>query len=211
MLLGLASCGVLGAGACNIVAPAYLLIHGPEKIPAQHELDKERTAVVFVDDRGNQFPRRAMRLTLASEAESLILGKGLVKDMISAQSALSAAGGDRGNDLVSIAEIGRSVGADQVIYVSIDRFTLSPDGQLFEPSLLMRVKVIDATNDRRVWPEDKAGYTLLARVGTKTGTVPTSTTERAKAEDEVARAAGADLGRLFFKHEKINGPRAPTS
>ena len=34
-LLGAA--GVLSMAGCNIVAPAYYIIHGPEKVAAQHE------------------------------------------------------------------------------------------------------------------------------------------------------------------------------
>lgn len=203
-----AACVLFGIPGCNIVGPAYVLIHGPEKVPALYDLDKERTAVVFVDDRGNYLPRRSLRITLAAEAERLILKKELVKDMISGQSAMSAAAGEKGGQLLSIADVGRSVSADQVIYVSIEEFTLSPDGQAFVPSLAMRVKVIDATNDKRLWPEDRAGHPVSVRLRAK-GILPTSTTERAKAEDELARAAGEALAHLFYKHERPGGPKAP--
>ncbi len=203
------ACGALIAlPGCNIVGPAYVLIHGPEKVPALYDLDKERTAVIFVDDRGNYLPRRSLRITLATEAERLILKKNLVKDMISAQSAMAAAAAEKGGQLMSIADVGRSVSADQVIYVSIDEFALSPDGQAFVPSLSMRVKVIDANNDRRLWPEDRAGHPVSVRLRAR-GMMPDSTTERAKAEDELARAAGEALAHLFYKHEKPAGTRAP--
>jgi hypothetical protein len=193
---------------CNIVGPAFAIIHGPEKIPAQYELDKERTAVIFVDDRANNLPRRALRITISTEAERLMLKKEVVKDMVSGQSALAAASTEKGGELLPIADVGRAVSADLVIYVSIDEFTLSPDGQAFVPSTAMRVKVVDAINDKRLWPEDRNGYPLNVRMGAK-GIVPNSTTERAKAEDELARAAGESVARLFFKHEKPGGPKAP--
>jgi hypothetical protein len=176
-----------------------------------YELDKSRTAVVFVDDRASNLPRRSLRTLLAAEVERMLLAKGVVKDMVSGQSALAAAAADKGGQLMSIADIGRSVGAEQVVYVAVDSFSLSADGQVFEPRMTMRVKVIDATNDKRLWPEDRAGQVVLARVTAKQGTLPSTTTERARAEDELARAAGEYIARLFFKHEKIGGPRAPTS
>ncbi len=207
-LTALAAAGPLAVLAgCNIVGPAFVLIHGPEKIPAAYTLDKERSAVIFVDDRANNMPRRALRITLSAEAERLILKEELVKEMISGQSALAAAGAERDGSLLSIADVGRSVSADQVIYVSIDEFTLSPDGQSFLPSISMRVKVVDAINDKRLWPEDRNGHPLNVRLKAK-GIIPSSSTERAKAEDDLARAAGEALAQLFFKHVKPGGPRA---
>ena len=36
--------------SCNIVGPAFLLVHGPEKIKKLHTLDPRRPTVIFVDE-----------------------------------------------------------------------------------------------------------------------------------------------------------------
>lgn len=200
-----------GAAGCNVVAPVYLAVHGPEKAPAVFTLDKERTGVIFVDDRGNRLPRRALRVQMAEAGEKVILKKRLVKDMVSGQSALQASAADRGGKLLSIAEIGRAVGAQQVIYAAVEEYRLSPDGQTFEPSMTLRVKVIDAVNDKRVWPEDRAGHAVVVRLPSQQGSPPTGSAERARVEDALAAAAGAALSRLFYKHEVPKGPNAPES
>lgn len=207
----LAACLAGGAG-CNVVGPVFLAVHGPEKAPALFTLDKERTAVIFVDDRGNRLPRRVLRVQMALEAEKVLLKRRLVKDMISGQSALQASAADRGGKLLSIAEIGRAVEAQQVIYAAIEEYTLTPDGQTFVPSLTLRVKVVDAINDKRVWPEDRAGHPVIVRLGSKQGSPPPAgSAERARVEDELAAAAGTALARVFYKHEVPKGPNAPES
>lgn len=201
----LSAAAITAAPACNLVGPVAAIVHGPEKIQALYTLEKERSAVVFVDDRGNRMPRRSLRLTAAQEAEKFILKKGLVRDMISGQSALAASAADKGGTLLSIAEIGRAVGAQQVIYVSVESFALSTDGSTYDPVATLRVKVIDAVNDKRLWPEDRAGCELGVRVPVRARAMPEGGAARAKAEDDLAAQAGRAVAELFFKHEKPSG------
>lgn len=208
-LIVLALAAATLASGCNIVGPAFLLVHGPEKVPAAHTLDPKRPTVVVIDDRANFVPRRALRMTMSSETERHLLGERALEDMISGQSALAAAGAEKDGRPLSIAEIGRAVGAEVVVYVAVDEFTLSPDGQSFVPTARLRVKVIDAANDRRIWPEDRAGQAIVARVPPKQGTAPTGLTEQARAEDELARSAGLSIARLFVKHDRPKGVKVP--
>lgn len=200
LLLGAAS--LLGAG-CNIIAPAYVLIHGPEKIKKVHTLEKERPTVVFVDDLGNRIPRRVLRATMATEAEQELLSKGIVKDAISAQSALVAASKDKHGKTRSIAEIGKAVGAEVVVYVTVDEFTISPDGQSFAPGAAMRAKVIDVVKDEKIWPPDEKGFSFRLQLRQRQGVAPSDTGEIAKAENELAVAAGQAISQLFYDHEPL--------
>lgn len=202
---GLCVAAVLCAAAsCNIVGPAYLLVHGPEKVPAVYELDPTLPTVIFVDDRGSRVSRRTLRLLMAQEAEKTLLGEKKLRDVISAQSALSAAAADRDDTPMSIAEIGRSVGASIVIYAAMDQFSLAPDGQTFLPTAQFRVKVIDARSDKRLWPEERAGH-LVATRSPVAGEISPGVNEQARAEDELARRAGLDLARLFYAHVRDRG------
>ncbi len=200
---------LFGASGCNIVGPAYILVHGPEKTRAVYSLDPERPTVVFIDDRSSVVPRRSLRMLMAGEIERNVLGEKLVKDMISAQSALAASAAERDGKPMPITEIGRAVRAEVVIYVAVDMFTLSVDGAGFDPTAAMRVKIIDAVNDKRLWPEDRAGYSVVARLDPKQGGGPSNTTERARVEDELAVHAGLTVARLFFKHESPKGVKVP--
>jgi hypothetical protein len=194
---------------CNIVGPAYYFIHGPEKTKKLYALDKEKSTVVFIDDRENRVPRRTLRLSMAQQTENTLLKQKVLKDMVSANSALTAAGGDRHAKPIPVAEIGKAVQADIVIFAAVDLFTLTPDGNTYAPEARLRVKVISAADDKRLWPDDPAGYPLRVRLRPEAKDLPTSVSARYAAEDELAKRAGLELAWLFFNHEKATGPRMP--
>lgn len=204
--LGLSALLPLG---CNIVAPAYVLLHGPEKTKKVYSLDPEKTAVVFIDDRSNRIPRRSSRVLMGQETEHTLLAAKAVKDMISTQSAMLAAGKEVNGQPTPIADIGRAVGADIVIYATVDDFHLSSTGQSFDPGATIRVKVIDAVNDKRLWPAKSEGESIVVRLLAKAQELPTSTAGRFAAEDELAKQAGTEIAWLFVTHETPQGLKSP--
>lgn len=208
LALLLAAAALTSAG-CNIVAPIFYLVHGPEKVKKVYTLDEKKTAVVFVDDRQSKIPRRALRVAIGEQAEKTLLREKVVKDMVMSQSALLAAGQDKQGKPISIAEIGQAVKADIVIYVAVDQFTLTQDGQSFDPFAQLRVKVIDVAADKRLWPEDAKGYPLPIKVDAKQGMLPTTTAARYQAEDELAKEVGLQLAGLFYSHEPTAKLRTP--
>lgn len=201
--------GAAVAPSCNIAGPAYYFIHGPEKTKKLYELNPKKTAVVFVDDRANRVPRRATRVAIGEEAEKTLLHEKVVKDMVSAQSAIQAAGIDRDGKPAAITEVGAAVKADIVIYATVDEFTLTRDGQTFTPTASLRVKVVDAAQGKRLWPENASGQVVGVRLSPKTAELPTSTAARFAAEDELARQAGLEIAWLFFDHEAPRGIKDP--
>jgi hypothetical protein len=202
LLLG--ACG-LTLTACNIVGPAFYLVHGPEKIKRLYALDPKRPTVIFVDDRLNRIPRRASRVSMGEQAEHALMTMRHPVDMISSQSALQAAGADRGGKPVPITDVGAAVNAEVVIYAMVDEFALSRDGQTFSPGATMRVKVIEVATGKRLWPEERAGHPVVVRLSPKQGTQPDSTAARFAAEDELARQCGQELAWLFYDHEAPTG------
>jgi hypothetical protein len=203
---------VLGGGwlgGCNIAGPALLIAHGPEKTKRVHTLDPEKVTVMFIDDRQNRVPRRAMRVAMTAEAERTLLSNKVVKDMVAGQSALVAAGNDRSGRPAPIAEIGRAVEAQTVIYATIDEFTLSPDGQTYAPTVRMRVMVVDVESNTRVWPADPTGHPVFVRPKVTSRDMPTSIAGRFQAEEDLATLAGLYLANLFFDHERPRGAKVP--
>lgn len=195
----LVSIGLL-FGGCNIVGPAWYMIRGPEKTKKVHTLDKNRTTVVVIDDRGNHVPRRALRVLMGDVAERTLLKQKVVKDMVSSQSALAAAASDRSGKPLSVAEIGEAVRSEVVVYATVDSFSISPDGTTLSPTVVMRVRVVDVAKDERMWPEDPAGHRHITRMAARVQTMPTSTTARYQLEDDLAKRAGLELAQLFFDH-----------
>lgn len=205
-ILALVACVTPG---CNIVGPFYYLIHGPEKVPKVYGLNKDKSTVIFIDDRSNNVPRRALRIAIGETAEKTILKERLVKDMIASQSALAAAGTDRSGKPLSNTEIGEAVKAQIVIYATVDAFTLSTDGATLRPMAEMRVRVIDVESDKRLWPDDPAGHRVQTRLPASTDGMPSSSSARYSIEEDLARLAGLELAQLFYKHVPNKGVTVP--
>ncbi|MBX3391407.1 MAG: hypothetical protein KF787_02050 [Phycisphaeraceae bacterium] len=189
----------LGATAgCNIAAGAFYILHGPdEKIPAKYKLPPERPTVVFVDDRNNRLPSRDMREMIASAAGEALSSSNSVRDLIDPRSILAAATKDRFGEPMTIAELGRAVQADIVIYVTIDAFALSADGQSVSPTSSMRVKVIDTATETRLWPEEVEGYSLGVQAPPRQGTIQGTAVEMHQIRQEAAARAGLGVAQLF--------------
>lgn len=185
---------------CNIVGPAYVLLHGPEKTPAQHTLDRSRRSVVFVDDRANVVARRSTRMQIAAEAEKVITEQGLVEEVIRSQSIMAAASMDSHDEPSSIAELGRTVGADVVIYATVDFFGLTPDGSTFQPTASLRVKIIDAVSGERLWPEQKSGQTLAVEMQVRPEDLPQTIGQARERESMLAEWTGKRLAEMFYDH-----------
>lgn len=199
----LAACGTLGASVlamsgCNIASAAFYILHGPdEKVPAKFTLPPDKTTVVLVDDRNNRLPSRDLRDMIASSAGQLLLEEGAVTDLVDPRSASAAASKDRFGEPMTISEIGRSVGAATVVYVTVDSFSLSSDGQSISPVTRLRVKVIDSQTEERLWPEEQEGYPLGVQSPPRQGTMQTTAAELFTARQEAAGRAGLGIAQLF--------------
>lgn len=194
---------LVALSGCNIVAPIVYIASGPQKTDARYELDASRTTVIFIDDRFNRAPRRSLRMVAAETAEQRLLGeKALEADkLITTRAVMRVASQEQFSSPKSIAQLGQAVGAEVVVYAVIDSWSLSSDNVTFTPGVAVRVKVIDAAADKRLWPPEGAGYPVTAAMPTQTIPLPTSA-DRDNANLELARLLGEQIAKVFFKHEK---------
>jgi hypothetical protein len=197
-------CGLacLGAGGCNIVGPAYVLIAGPPKTDAMHKLDVTLKTVVFVDDQGSVLPRRSLRMTISDRIETELVSQKAVGTVIGGAAIQQVALQDDADNLSDNSTLGRAVGADVVVHVLIESFTMTVDGTTFQPFASGFVRVVDARSGQRVWPlEQPSGYRLAMQLPIKRGSVPGSASELARAQEDLASNFGLAVSRLFYKHE----------
>ncbi len=197
------------AGGCNILGPGLYLV-SDDRTPAAHKLDPKRPAVIFIDDRNSILPTRVLRERIAKAAEKEILEAKLLEvDLISSDSLQQVVSAERFSRPRSIAEIGRAVQAEQVIYATVDAFSLSPDNSQHAPSATLRVKVIDATNDTRLFPPESTNapgggkdpaFTITIQERVRATPIPRTTAEIIREQQELADELGRRLGTLFFKH-----------
>jgi hypothetical protein len=204
----LAACSAalaLAAMGCNIVGPVFLLIHGPEKTKAKFELDPERSHMLYIDDRANKLPRRALRRVVAQEAESSIITRADVpsENVITAAAGMQVASTERFGEPMSIVEIGRAVGAEVVIYAAVEDWRLSADGETVAPYARLRVKLIDASQNKRIWPDASInGYTLAVEMPPSLARMPENLAAMNQLQRDMAVVVGDRLAKLFYDHEK---------
>jgi hypothetical protein len=196
--------------ACNIAGPIVAVVAGPEGGRAEYEPPRDRVATIFIDDRNNRAPTRSVRELIGLTAERTLLNKGAIKDMVQSRLVLSTLRSERMGRPMTIAEVGQAVQAEVVIYATIDQWALTPDGQTFAPQADLRVKVIDAKADTRLWPgpDDPRGteVTLSVRVPAQAKVAPTSTSGVAEAHRELARWVGLRLAQMFCDHSPSDVP-----
>lgn len=195
----LAVCAVTST-ACNYLGPIIFFIEGPPKFDAEYKLPKDRTAVVLIDDPRSEIPRRAIRVAMIEATEKDILRKSLVKDLVSGQSALRVAQSDQSAGQMSVAEIGRAVESEIVIWATVDSFTRADVSRNQEPAVAMRVRVVDATNNEILWPGDSSGHRLVATLTPRIGTVASDAGASSASELKLAQNAGQAIGQLFYEH-----------
>lgn len=206
VLIAAAVCAAISG--CNIIGPAFVLVHGPPRVPAEFELDKDRVTTVLVDDQNAILPRRQYRLLVSKEIEAHLLDKKkLTVDMIDSQAVLASVNREKPDERRSIPQIGRDVGAEVVIWVTFAEFSLTPDGSSLRPFFRARIKVVDAVEGKVIWPEVPSGYLLEAPMDTKVMSMPDSYSERAQLERQLAEHAGTAIAELFYEVEKTFSAR----
>ncbi len=192
------------AAGCNIVGPVFVLAEGPPTNEAVVKLDPKRNHVIFIDDLRSRFPKRSLRGVMGRGAEETLLSKKALpaEKLISSESANQAAGSESNTSKLSIVEVGRRVGADVVIYVTIDGFFITGDGQTEMPAAVARVKVFDVAANQRLWPPTEEGFSLILQPREQRGNLPMNLAGRTAIETELARRLGVALAQLFFEHER---------
>jgi hypothetical protein len=199
------SIGALCAGglsSCNYVGPAYLLIHGPEKTPAVFTLEKDRPTVIFVDDRSSVLPRRALRQQIGTAAQNVLLKERVLKNVIDTSAAMTAAAHESAGEPMDLISLAKAVQAEVVVYVTVDGYRLSADGQSYSPEARYHVKVIDITKPNpRVWPPEHEGYSMTVMMKPSSASPPKNAGEQSTALNALADRSGTAVAQLFYKHE----------
>lgn len=194
------------APSCNYLGPAVAIISGPPTKPAVYELDPNLTYVIFIDDLRSRLPKRSLRDVIAGTAEETILSEGLLNQdhLISAAATRRIAASDSSENMMSIVEVGRRVGADVVIYVTIDGFLLSRDNVAAMPTVLSRMKLLDVEKNERLWPGNDEGYSVIVQPQRQQGDLPTDLAGRNAMEVALAKKFGVAIAQCFYKHEIRN-------
>jgi hypothetical protein len=188
--------------ACNYVAGAAYIIGGQDEKPAEFEL-ADRPTLVFVDDRVPVIKRKALQAAIGEKVSTdLMTEKKLSRTISPADAIALARQRDKHGNLMTIETVGESVGAEQVIYVQILAFNLSPDNITPKPMAAAAVRVIDVVSKQRLFPGVESNQPdRVVQVSSDASTSQYgSEADRRKLEDALAQKLGWEIGRLFYEH-----------
>jgi len=188
---------------CNIVTPLAIILAPEPTMPAVYEL-QDRPTVVFIDDRRSLVSPSALRGVIADRVSQDLMTAEVVTTVISPRDAEAVA---RQNDdfdtFMPIAEIGRAVEAEQVIYVEMLDFRERLDQYNPRPRGRCRLRVIDVTNNVRLYPgpDTEEGYHVLE---VEMADVNPEAYRSRATSNQVARQLAEEIGdrvaKLFYEH-----------
>ena len=184
---------------CTALGVAAYKLHGPAKVPAKY-VPQQRPMLVLVENYQHQS---------SVNAHADLLGRMLVKEL-EARKIAPLVSLDRLQELrdarprefatMSMASIGRQLGAEQILYVQLHNSDVQPmaGGDALSGQTAASVKVVDVATGDTLWPGGivgEGGYPVAA--GTKLGTRDGGTIQ------DVRQRMYADLthqiARLFYK------------
>lgn len=203
LALAIACTGFLSS--CNILGPAAYIIDGLPKRDAQYAL-MDRPTVVFVDDPRNALSDRNLRRYIGDKVATELMLNEIVTVTISSADAMGVARGDRHGKRMPIEAIGRAVGAEQVLYIEMMSFTLSPDNVTPQPMGICKIKVIDAMNRIRLFPEidensqAAAAYPVHVALPRLSTELYRSASGRRKMNEQLASHMAEQIAKVFYKH-----------
>lgn len=188
---------------CHDLAVLIANMQGGDTIEAEFKLDKG-PLLIFIDDRrGLITESRAIRELHDTIADNFIRYD-VNNRVIPFRELQRLQQNEPKFDKLSIREIGEKLGADQVLYLGVEKFTLysEPGAPLFKGLFAVRVKVLTTERkaETRVWPREKTGKLIQSE------TRPTPT-DGDKAPSDIATELGVKLAQrvagLFYKHKEF--------
>ena len=199
----LVSATLLLVPGCNIVGPIMMIAQGPGEVEKVFELDPNLRTVIFIDDPANKIAQRRTRAQIGEAAQNALMRRNKIREenMIDTRSAMQVAA--NGDGSLSITEIGEAVGAEIIVYGLVTNFQLTGDGVDLDPVAEVEVKVFDVVNHARLYPAPgEPGYRSKF-AGSRSGDrfMPTTRTDRLRAQNELAVITGEGLSQLFYDVE----------
>lgn len=181
-LMPLALCG------CPAVGWLAAQAAGPEKTKPLYQPPKDKRVLVFVDDVYQPVSFQPVKSDLTAAICDQLIANKLAASTVPYEQLLDAL--DNQTRVLSIKEVGQKVGADLVLYVNIEKFSLKEEGNsaLWHGQMQASVRWIDPNGDTResvrLWPTDRAEGHVVPEVE-----LPVSNDE--------APSYGADLTKLL--------------
>lgn len=203
-------------GGCNIIG-FFANVAATEQVPARYTLPV-RPTLVLVDDPTNALGDPGLSGLIASKVGQDLTARRLVSSVVDPRRTTELAA-QMGPDWLRVPadQVGRQLGAAQVIHVHIVSASLAREPGVFVPSALVYVKVIDTSTGKRLfpsadsteWPEPSTppelavgarGYPLRVLMSYRVAGERDPQAVILELRRSLAERIGRDVARLFYQH-----------
>lgn len=175
----------------DIIEPEYTLTRGP--------------LLVLIDDRDSLVTEPHAIRQLHGTISSIFLEYNVNRRVVPFENWQTLQRSAKDYNRLSIREIGEKLGADQVLYLRVERFTLheEPGAPLFKGQFAVRLKVLstEAKREVRLWPRDEKGKRIVA-------TTDPTPSDGGKSAGDVAKELATNLAdvvsKLFYEHRELD-------
>jgi len=202
--LALAAGAICALAGCTLLGVANERMNG-NKVDAKYVPNKKEKMLVLVESYG-----LSLDSGIETQHMTLVLRRTLEDEKIASlvdQDALERLKDTDGRQYapLTIADIGRKVGARQVLYVNVWRSEIvkPPGSGQMRGQMDAVVKIVDATTGDTRWPNDAPSEAVQITTNWfPESAQKTETDLRAQMADEMA----ADIGKLFHDYHTEQGP-----
>lgn len=152
-------------GGCQLPMAMGLMMFPNETVAGKYKLPADATLLVFPDDMTNPVSYPQVKGQLAEAVGKFLAEQHVVAKVIPYQQVVDLHGAEPDFNHMSIARIGRKLGASVVLYINIDEFSLKemPSDTVWKAKMAAKVRVVDV-NKGLLWPDESAGYAVSAEL-----------------------------------------------
>ncbi len=197
VVTALAAVAVGGAG-CQVGWVLLERMFPKRRVPAEFKLPKKATVLVFPDDVENPLSYPPVKRILAQRVAQGLLEKKLVAAVVPHDRLTALRAAEPDFNRLAVATVGRKLGADVVVYLAVDAFSLkdNPVNTLWRGKFAVRVRVVDVQKGR-LWPDQTAGHRVAVSLPLAESTSETFGAELARM---LAERLGEKVVGLFHEH-----------
>ena len=193
---------VISQAGCAVVAWTAAQFKEQEKIRAFYHPPKDKRFLVLVESRTPlNYP--VIKIDLAERINKILIEKELAASIIPHEMLANLSAARKNYNQMAISEIGEALGADVVLYVEIDEFSLreSRASPLWQGRLSTSIWLVASPSGERLWPD------LPPRMGQPVDAVKTETVEESsryygrKISEELADMMASKICKFFYDHK----------
>lgn len=190
----LLGCGPIIGWTVNAFAP-------PQKVDAIYKPPPKKKILVFVDDLLNPVSYEPVKAELTQQLNRHLQENKIAGQTVSYQDMLVLIAATPEFNRLAVSEVGQRLGADIVLYVRIDRFSLKDNEAvpLWQGRLHATVRMVDVELGR-LWPDDRPDGYPLRPVSPPAETNPSSRYGEVLSK-RLARQMADRIAKLFYDHE----------